>query len=293
MSLRNFSSTAKYINGSVNTDHDRAYMIITNNRLETLSKEEINRYSRHLQLSEVGLEGQKRLKAAHVLIVGAGGLGSPVILYLAAAGVGTLGIVDFDIVEESNLQRQVIHSISNIGKSKVASAKERVAAINPSINIKEYNTLLNRQNAIDIIKDYDLVAETSDNYPTRYLINDVTISLGIPYVYGSIFQFEGQASIFNAKEGPCYRCLYPSPPPIFDAPFCQETGVMGVLPGIVGCIQAAEIVKLIIGGKNTLIGRLLLIDTWKMKFRELKIDKNSACSICGKNPTNNNFIDYA
>jgi adenylyltransferase/sulfurtransferase len=221
--------------------------VLHGRELPELSNEEISRYSRHLLLPEIGLEGQKRLKAARVLIVGTGGLGAPLGLYLAAAGVGTLGIVDFDLVEESNLQRQVIHSARDLGRPKVASAKDRIKGINPLINVITYNTMLSSANALDIIRGYDIVADGTDNYQTRYLVNDACVLLGKPNVYGSIFQFEGQASVFYAKEGPCYRCLYPEPPPPGLVPSCAEGGVVGVLPGIIGCIQANEVIKLIVG----------------------------------------------
>ncbi|MDR3296440.1 MAG: molybdopterin-synthase adenylyltransferase MoeB, partial [Clostridiales Family XIII bacterium] len=231
--------------------------IVTDDRLQELSNEEIARYSRHLLLPEIGLEGQKRLRAAKVLIVGTGGLGAPLALYLAAAGVGTLGIVDFDFVEASNLQRQIIHSTKDIDRPKVASAHDRIRGLNPDVKVIEYNTMLTGKNAMDIVKDYDLVADGTDNYQTRYLVNDVCVLLGKPNVYGSIYQFEGQASVFYAKEGPCYRCLYPAPPPPGLVPSCAEGGVMGVLPGIVGTLQANEVIKLIVGGGSSLVGRLL------------------------------------
>jgi adenylyltransferase/sulfurtransferase len=266
--------------------------IIKDRELPGLSNEEIGRYSRHLLLPEVGVEGQRRLKAARVLIVGTGGLGAPLAMYLAAAGVGTLGIVDFDFVEESNLQRQVIHGTRDIGRPKVASAKDRIKSINPHINVITFNTMLSSANALDIIKDYDVAADGTDNYQTRYLVNDACVLLGKPNVYGSIFQFEGQASVFAAKEGPCYRCLYPEPPPPGLVPSCAEGGVVGVLPGIVGCIQANEVIKLIVGGADSLVGRLLLFDAWQMKFRELKLDKDPHCPICGKTPVIHELIDY-
>ena len=266
--------------------------IIKDRELPGLSNEEITRYSRHLLLPEVGIEGQKRLKAARVLLVGTGGLGAPLALYLAAAGVGTLGIVDFDYVEESNLQRQVIHSTRDVGRPKVASAQDRIKGINPRCNIITHNIALSSANALDIMQDYDIVADGTDNYQTRYLVNDACVLLGKPNVYGSIFQFEGQASVFYAKEGPCYRCLYPEPPPPGLVPSCAEGGVVGVLPGIVGCIQANEVIKLIVGGGDSLIGRLLLFDAWKMKFRELKLDKEPDCPVCGQNPTIHELIDY-
>jgi adenylyltransferase/sulfurtransferase len=266
--------------------------IIKDRELPGLTNEEITRYRRHLLLPELGIEGQKRLKAARVLLVGTGGLGAPLALYLAAAGVGTLGIVDFDFVEESNLQRHVIHSTRDVGRPKVASAQDRVKGINPHCKVITYNTMLTSANALDIMRDYDIVADGTDNYQTRYLVNDACVLLGIPNVYGSIFQFEGQASVFYAKEGPCYRCLYPEPPPPGLVPSCAEGGVVGVLPGIVGCVQAGEVIKLIVGGGDSLIGRLLLFDAWKMKFRELKLEKEENCPICGKNPTIHELIDY-
>ena len=266
--------------------------IISDSRLKDLSNEEITRYSRHLLLPELGIEGQKRLNAAKVLLVGAGGLGAPLGLYLAAAGVGTLGIVDFDFVEESNLQRQVIHSARDVGRPKTASAADRIKGINPRCKVVTHNIMLSSANALDIIKDYDMVADGTDNYQTRYLVNDACVLLGIPNVYGSIFQFEGQASVFYAREGPCYRCLYPEPPPPGLVPSCAEGGVVGALPGILGSIQAGEAIKLIVGGGDSLIGRLLLFDAWKMRFRELKLDKDPNCPICGKSPTIRQLIDY-
>ena len=260
--------------------------------LPDLSNEEIARYSRHLLLPEIGIEGQKKLKAAKVLIVGTGGLGAPLALYLSAAGVGTIGIVDFDFVDESNLQRQIIHGTKDVGRPKVASAKDRMKSINPYINIITHNEALTSKNALDIIAGYDIVADGTDNYQTRYLVNDACVFLGKPNVYGSIFQFEGQASIFHAEKGPCYRCLYPSPPPPGLVPSCAEGGVMGVLPGIVGTIQANEVIKIIVGGGNPLIGRLLIFDAWRMKFRELKLAKEPACPVCGKNPSIKELIDY-
>jgi adenylyltransferase/sulfurtransferase len=269
-----------------------AESIINDRELPGLTNEEITRYSRHLLLPELGIEGQQRLKAARVLLVGTGGLGAPLALYLAAAGVGTIGIADFDFVEESNLQRQVIHSTRDIGRPKVASAQDRIKGINPRCNVITHNVMLTSANALDIMRDYDIVADGTDNYQTRYLVNDACVLLGIPNVYGSIFQFEGQASVFYAKEGPCYRCLYPEPPPPGLVPSCAEGGVVGVLPGIVGCVQAGEVIKLIVGGGDSLIGRLLLFDAWKMKFRELKLDKDENCPICGRNPTIHELIDY-
>lgn len=266
--------------------------IIPDDRLTTLSHAEIARYSRHLLLPEVGLEGQQRLKSAKVLLVGTGGLGAPVALYLAAAGVGTLGIVDFDFVEVSNLQRQIIHTTKDIDRPKVASAKDKIKAINPDVQVVTYNTALSSKNALDIIREYDIVVDGTDNYPTRYLINDACVLLGKPTVYGSIFQFEGQASVFYAKAGPCYRCLYPAPPPPGLVPSCAEGGVVGVLPGIIGTIQAAEVIKLIVGGSDSLIGRLLLLDVWQMKQRELRLEKDLGCPVCGEHPTIHELIDY-
>lgn len=250
-----------------------------------LSKEEIARYSRHLLLPEIGLEGQVKLKSAKVLIIGTGGLGSPLALYLAAAGIGTIGIIDFDFVDESNLQRQIIHGVKDVGRPKVASAKDRIKSINPHINVITYNDKLSSDNALDIIAEYDVIADGTDNYQTRYLVNDACKLLGKPNVYGSIFQFEGQVSVFYANEGPCYRCLYPAPPPPDLVPSCSVGGVLGVLPGIVGTLQANEVIKLIVGGGKTLIGRLLTFDAWNMKFKELKLEKDSTCPLCGENPT--------
>jgi sulfur-carrier protein adenylyltransferase/sulfurtransferase len=260
--------------------------------LPELTKEEYARYSRHLILPEFGVEGQRKLKRARVLIVGAGGLGSPIAMYLAAAGVGTLGIVDFDDVEESNLQRQIIHGPSDIGRAKTASARDRIKDLNPKVNVITYDTGLTSRNAADIIKDYDVVADASDNFPTRYLINDTCVLLGKPDVYGSVFRFEGQVSVFYAERGACYRCVYPQPPPAGLSPSCAEAGVLGVLPGIVGCIQANEVIKLIIGGGEPLIGRMLVFDAWRMKFRELRFSKNPKCTICGKHPSISEPLDY-
>ncbi|MDR1915590.1 MAG: molybdopterin-synthase adenylyltransferase MoeB [Synergistaceae bacterium] len=266
--------------------------LIDDSRLADLSNDEISRYSRHLLLPEIGIDGQKRLRAARVLIVGTGGLGAPLALYLAAAGVGTLGVVDFDFVEASNLQRQIIHGTKDIDRPKTASARDRIRGLNPGVNVIAHNTRLTAENALDIMKDYDVVADGTDNYQTRYLVNDACVLLGIPNVYGSIYQFEGQASVFYAKEGPCYRCLYPSPPPPGLVPSCAEGGVVGVLPGIVGTIQACEVIKLIVGGGDGLIGRLLLFDAWRMKFRELRIEKDPLCPICGAEPSIRELIDY-
>ena len=257
-----------------------------------LSNEEILRYSRHLILPEVGIEGQKKLKAASILIIGAGGLGSPVGLYLSAAGVGRLGIVDFDIVDETNLQRQIIHSTKDVGRSKLVSAKERIEEINPNVKVETYETRLTSGNVFDIISKYDLIVDGTDNFPTRYLINDACVLLDKPYVYGSIFRFEGQVTVFDPKKGPCYRCLYPAPPPPGLVPSCAEGGVLGILPGIIGSLQTLEAIKLIIGKGDPLIGRLLLFDALKLKFRELNFHKNPDCPICGDNPTIHELIDY-
>jgi molybdopterin/thiamine biosynthesis adenylyltransferase/rhodanese-related sulfurtransferase len=257
-----------------------------------LSQDQINRYSRHLLLPEVGVEGQEKICNAKVLCIGTGGLGAPLGLYLAAAGVGKLGMVDFDVVDFSNLQRQVIHGESTLGKLKVDSAKGRLADLNSSIDVVTYNTRLTSENALDIFKDYDIIIDGTDNFPTRYLANDAAVLLGKPYVYGSILRFEGQASVFHAKEGPCYRCLYPEPPPPGLVPSCAEGGVLGILPGIVGLFQANEAIKLILGKGDTLIGRLLLFDALGMKFKELKLRKDKNCPICGDNPTIKALIDY-
>ena len=258
----------------------------------TLNNEEVLRYSRHLIMPEVGMEGQLKLKAARVLCIGAGGLGSPLALYLAAAGVGTLGVVDFDVVDYTNLQRQIIHSTADVGRKKLDSAAESVKAINPFINLRPFETRLDSSNALDIFRDFDIVVDGTDNFPTRYLVNDACVLTGKPNVYGSIFRFEGQASIFATKEGPCYRCLYPEPPPPGLVPSCAEGGVLGILPGLVGIIQATEAIKLILGKGEPLIGRLLLVDALGMKFRELKLRKNPDCPACGTHPTVTKLIDY-
>ena len=260
--------------------------------LPTLSNEEYARYSRHLILPEVGLEGQRKLKAARVLMIGTGGLGSPLGLYLAAAGVGTIGLVDFDVVDESNLQRQIIHGTKDVGRPKIESAKERLKDINPNTNIDAYETRLTSENALELFREYDVVVDGTDNFPTRYLVNDACVLTKKPNVYGSIFRFEGQASVFWAEKGACYRCLYPEPPPRGLVPSCAEGGVLGVLPGIVGTIQANEVIKVILGAEGILLNRLLLFDAWQMKFRELKLRKNPACPICGDNPTIKELIDY-
>jgi molybdopterin/thiamine biosynthesis adenylyltransferase/rhodanese-related sulfurtransferase/molybdopterin converting factor small subunit len=260
--------------------------------LPELSRDEIRRYSRHLIMPEVGMEGQKKLKAARVLCIGAGGLGSPATLYLAAAGVGTIGLVDFDVVDFSNLQRQILHSTQDVGRSKLESAKERLTALNPGVKIELHETALSSANAMEILAGYDVVVDGTDNFPTRYLVNDACVMLGKPNVYGSIFRFEGQASIFAANDGPCYRCLYPEPPPPGLVPSCAEGGVLGVLPGIIGTIQATEAIKLIIGSGQPLIGRLLVFDALRMQFREMKLRRDPACPVCGDDPTIRELIDY-
>jgi molybdopterin/thiamine biosynthesis adenylyltransferase/rhodanese-related sulfurtransferase len=260
--------------------------------LPELSTDDLSRYSRHLILPEVGTEGQRRIKAARVLCVGTGGLGSPLAFYLAAAGIGTLGLVDFDVVDASNLQRQIIHSTKDIGRKKLDSAEEKLTALNPAIKIVKHDTMLSSANALQIMKDYDIVADGTDNFPTRYLVNDACVLLGKPNVYGSIFRFEGQASVFATEAGPCYRCLYPEPPPPGLVPSCAEGGVLGILPGLVGVIQATEVIKLILGKGDSLVGRLLLVDALNMRFRELKLRKNPECPVCGTNPTVTALIDY-
>ena len=257
-----------------------------------LSPEEIRRYGRHLIMPEVGMEGQKKLKAARVLLVGTGGLGSPLCLYLAAAGVGKIGLVDFDVVDQSNLQRQVLYSVRDVGRPKLEAAKDRILELNPNVEVESYDVRITSENAMAIIKEYDLVVDGTDNFPTRYLVNDACVLLGKPNVYGSIFRFEGQVAVFDAKRGPCYRCLYPDPPPPGLVPSCAEGGVLGILPGIVGTLQATETIKTIIGKGEPLIGRLLLIDALNMNFRELKVQKNPNCPICGPNATIKSLIDY-
>lgn len=259
---------------------------------EKLTNQEIQRYSRHLLLKEVSVKGQKRLKAAKVLIVGLGGLGAPLAQYLAAAGVGTIGLMDFDEVEESNLQRQVIHGTRDIGRPKVASAKDSIRQINPLVKVEVYNYPLTAENALDIIEEYDVVADASDNYQTRYLVNDACVLLGKPDVFGAMYQFEGQATVYYGKVGPCYRCMYPAPPPPGLVPSCATGGVVGVLPGIIGTIQANEVIKLIVGGGEPLIGRLVTFDSWHMKWRELKICKDPNCPVCGNNPTITELEEY-
>jgi adenylyltransferase/sulfurtransferase len=259
---------------------------------EALTNDEILRYSRHLIMPEVGMEGQQKLKAARVLCIGAGGLGSPLALYLGAAGVGMLGIVDFDVVDYTNLQRQIIHSTADVGRKKLDSAAEKLKAINPFLSIRKFETRLTSENALELFRDFDIIADGTDNFPTRYLVNDACVLTGKPNVYGSIFRFEGQASVFATKDGPCYRCLYSDPPPPGLVPSCAEGGVLGILPGLVGVIQATEVIKLILGKGDPLIGRLLLIDALGMKFRELKLRKNPDCPACGTHRSITKLIDY-
>src|SRR6202790_2789106 len=257
-----------------------------------LSNDEILRYSRHLIMPEVGMEGQQKLKAAKVLCIGAGGLGSPLALYLGAAGVGTLGIVDFDVVDYTNLQRQIIRSTPDVGRPKLDSAAEKLKAMNPFLNIRKFNTRLSSDNALELFKEFDIIADGTDNFPTRYLVNDACVLTGKPNVYGSIFRFEGQATVFAYQGGPCYRCLYPEPPPPGLVPSCAEGGVLGILPGTIGLIQATEAVKLILGIGEPLVGRLLLYDALSMRFRELKLRRNPDCPICGEHRTITKLIDY-
>ena len=257
----------------------------------TLSNEEVLRYSRHLILPDVGLDGQRKLKAGRILLIGAGGLGSPLALYLAAAGVGTLGLVDFDVVDVSNLQRQVLHGTKDIGRPKLESARDRIRDVNPHVHVELYETRLTSDNALDIIRDYDVVIDGTDNFATRYLTNDACVLLGKPNVYGSIFRFEGQASVFAVEEGPCYRCLFPEPPPPGLVPSCAEGGVLGVLPGLVGTIQATEGIKLILGVGEPLIGRLLLVDALTMQFRTVRLRKDPNCPACGTHEIRE-LIDY-
>jgi adenylyltransferase/sulfurtransferase len=266
-------------NGEVNLSND-------------LSNEEIARYSRHLIMPEVALDGQKKLKSAKVLTIGAGGLGAPLAMYLAAAGVGTIGIVDFDIVDESNLQRQIIHGTKDVGRKKMESARDTIKDINPNVEVIEFEEALSSENALDIFKDFDIIVDGTDNFPTRYLVNDACVLLGKPNVYGSIFRFEGQASVFWAEHGPCYRCLYPEPPPPGLVPSCAEGGVLGILPGAIGVVQATETVKLILGAGDSLVGRLMLYDALGMSFREMKLRKDPDCPVCGENPTVTELIDY-
>jgi len=260
--------------------------------LPDLSNEEILRYSRHLILPDVGMEGQRKLKGAKVAMVGTGGLGAPLGLYLAAAGIGKIGIVDFDVVDVTNLQRQVIHGTKDVGRPKIDSAAETMQDINPYLEIEKYETALSSDNALEIFGDYDVIVDGTDNFPTRYLVNDACVLLGKPNAYGSIFRFEGQATVFGHEDGPCYRCLYPEPPPPGLVPSCAEGGVLGILPAVIGSIQATEVVKLILGKGTTLSGRLLLYDAMNMKFRELKLRKNPECPLCSDNRTIHELIDY-
>ena len=257
-----------------------------------LSNDEILRYSRHLIMPEVGMEGQIKLKQAKVLMIGTGGLGAPLGLYLAAAGIDKIGLVDFDTVDMTNLQRQVIHGTADIGRPKLDSAADRMNDINPYVEIAKYETMLTSANALEIFKDYDVVVDGTDNFPTRYLVNDACVLLGKPNAYGSIFRFEGQATVFHHDGGPCYRCLYPEPPPPGLVPSCAEGGVLGILPALVGSIQATETIKIILGKGSTLSGRLVLYDAFNMKFRELKLRRNPECPVCGDNPTVRELIDY-
>jgi adenylyltransferase/sulfurtransferase len=257
-----------------------------------LSHAEVQRYSRHLFIPEVGMEGQRKLKAASVLVVGTGGLGSPVLLYLAAAGVGKIGLVDYDVVDASNLQRQVIHATSRVGQLKVESARQRLRDLNPHIEVNAYNEIFSSANARQIAEGYDLIIDGTDNFPTRYLINDLCVLTGKPYVYGSIFRFEGQVSVFDARVGPCYRCLFPEPPPPGSVPSCSQAGVFGVLPGTVGTLQATEAIKLILGIGESLVGSLLLFDALDMSFQSVKLRKNPACKVCGSQPTVTELVDY-
>lgn len=257
-----------------------------------LNNDEVARYSRHLIMPEVGMNGQLKLKSASVLCIGAGGLGSPVAMYLGAAGVGRIGIVDFDVVDYSNLQRQVIHGTPDVGRSKLDSARDRLNAINPEVTVETHDVALSSENALELLANYDVIVDGTDNFPTRYLVNDACVILGKPNVYGSIFRFEGQASVFATKDGPCYRCLYPEPPPPGLVPSCAEGGVLGILPGVVGTIQATEAVKLIIGVGEPLINRFMIYDALRMKFRELKLRKDPDCPVCGETPTVTELIDY-
>ncbi len=258
----------------------------------TLSNEEIQRYSRHLIMPEVGMAGQKKLKEASVLLIGAGGLGSPLAMYLAAAGIGRIGLVDYDVVDYSNLQRQIIHGTGDVGRPKLESAAERIRDINPFVRLDLYNEPLTSANALDLFRPYDVIVDGTDNFPTRYLTNDACVILGKPNVYGSIFRFEGQASVFFAAEGPCYRCLFPEPPPPGLVPSCAEGGVLGILPGTIGAIQATEAVKLILGIGQPLIGRLLIYDALSMEFTQVRLRKNPDCPVCSANPTLTELIDY-
>src|SRR3954465_14154464 len=261
-------------------------------KVKSLSNDEVLRYSRHLIMPEVGMEGQLKLKAARVLCIGAGGLGSPLALYLAAAGGGTIGIVDFDVVDFTNLQRQIIHTTADVGRKKLDSAEDKLRAINPNVNVIRYDTRLSSANALELFRDFDIIIDGTDNFPTRYLVNDACVLTGKPNVYGSIFRFEGQVSVFGMEQGPCYRCLYPEPPPPGLVPSCAEGGVLGILPGLIGVMQATEAIKLVLGKGEPLVGRLLLYNALDMKFREVKLQKDPECPICGTNPTIKKLIDY-
>ncbi len=265
---------------------------MTTPRDPELTRDEMRRYGRHVIVPEVGLDGQRRLKGSRVMIVGAGGLGSPAALYLAAAGVGTLGLVDFDVVEESNLQRQIAHGTAALGRPKLDSMRERLADLNPHVRLETFATRLHRGNALEILRGWDVVLDGTDNFATRYLVNDACVLLGIPNAYGSILRFEGQASVFDAARGPCYRCVFPQPPPPGEVPSCAEAGVLGVLPGVIGTIQATEAIKLLLGAPETLIGRLLLYDAWTLRFRELRLRKDPDCPLCGTHPTIRELVDY-
>lgn len=264
----------------------------TRDRTADLTREELQRYGRHIIMPEVGLEGQRKLKRAAVLIIGAGGLGSPIALYLAAAGVGKLGLVDYDLVEVSNLQRQIVHGTHDVGRPKLESARDRVRDVNPNVTIELHNLRISSQNALDLLESYDIIVDGTDNFPTRYLVNDACVLLGKPNVYGSIFRFEGQVSVFAADRGPCYRCLYPAPPPPGMVPTCAEGGVFGVLPGVIGSMQAAETIKLILGEGTPLIGRLILFDALSMNFREIRLRKDPRCPVCGPQRSIHSLIDY-
>jgi sulfur-carrier protein adenylyltransferase/sulfurtransferase len=278
--------------GGVESTVERSVVRSSADPLPELTNDEIKRYSRHLIMPEVGVDGQRKLKAGSVLCIGAGGLGSPAAMYLAAAGVGTIGLVDFDVVDFSNLQRQIIHGTPDVGRSKLASATDRLRAINPHIDIQTHEVALSSENALELFKPYDVILDGTDNFPTRYLTNDACVLLGKPNAYGSIFRFEGQASVFATKDGPCYRCLYPEPPPPGLVPSCAEGGVLGVLPGVIGVIQATEAIKLITGIGEPLIGRFLIYDALRMRFRELKLRKDPDCPVCGTHPTVKQLIDY-
>ena len=259
---------------------------------DALSNQEVARYSRHLILPEVGMEGQLKLKAASVLCIGAGGLGSPVAMYLAAAGVGRIGIVDFDVVDYSNLQRQIIHGTTDVGRPKLESARDSLSEINPEVRVELHDVALSSQNALDLLGGYDIIVDGTDNFPTRYLVNDACVILGKPNAYGSIFRFEGQVSVFATSDGPCYRCMFPEPPPPGLVPSCAEGGVLGILPGVVGTLQATEAIKLILGAGEPLIGRFVIYDALKARFRELKVRRDPECPVCGDHPTVTELIDY-